>query len=66
MNRLAIAKTSLSVEEVERTLKAIEAESRRSPKHVTIDLDLMQYDDQHYHLKDWSRPYILQLIHDIT
>ena len=65
MNRLAIAKTSLSVEDLERALKAIEAESRRTPEHVTIDLDLMQYDGKHYHLKDWSRSYIQLLINDI-
>ena len=65
MNRLVIAKTSLSVEELERTLKAIETETLRTPEHITIDLDLMQYDGQRYHLKDWSREYIQLLIDDI-
>lgn len=65
MNRLAVAKTTLPVEELERALKAIEAETQRSPEHVTIDLDLMEYDGQRYHLKDWSRPYIQLLLPDI-
>ena len=65
MNRLAVAKTAMSVEELERALKAIEAETQRSREHVTIDLDLMQYDSQRYHLKDWSRPYIQLLLPDI-
>ena len=40
-------------------------ETQRSREHVTIDLDLMQYDSQRYHLKDWSRPYIQLLLPDI-
>ena len=65
MNRLAIAKTSISVGDLVHTLKAIEAETLRTPDRVTIDLDLMQYNNRLFHLKDWSRSYIQQLIGDI-
>ena len=65
VNRRITAQTAMSVEELERTLKAIETETLRTPEHITIDLDLMQYDGQRYHLKDWSREYIQLLIDDI-
>ena len=84
MNRLAFGTTTLSATDLQRALKAIEAESGRvlSPKagslsqgmlpavlpqtpHVTIDLDLMLYGDDRFHLSDWPRPYIQQLINDV-
>ena len=65
MNQLAAGHTDLEPSELENTLKAIEAEAGRSKQRVTIDLDLMQYALQRYHLKDWPRPYIQQLIPDL-
>ena len=65
LNRLVCGTTSLSKEDLERTLKQLEAETGRNQEHVTLDLDLMQYDTERYHEKDWSRPYIQQLIPDI-
>ncbi len=62
MNRLVSGTTALSPEQLVESLKEIEKESRRSSHHVTIDLDLMSYDGQRYHLRDWPRPYIQQLI----
>ena len=32
---------------------------------VAIDLDLLQYDDQKYHLRDWSRDYVKNLLNEI-
>lgn len=64
MNQLALGYTNLTPEVLEKVLKTIEAEAGRSKEHVTIDLDLMQYDQQRYHLKDWPRPYVQQLISD--
>ena len=46
-------------------LKQLEKEAQRTHDEVTIDLDLMQYDSEQYHPKDWPRPYIQQLIPDI-
>jgi 2-amino-4-hydroxy-6-hydroxymethyldihydropteridine diphosphokinase len=63
MNRLVAGDTLLSVSEIEQTLKQMEVEARRTHDHVTIDLDLMQYDSNRYHLRDWPRPYISKL-HD--
>ena len=62
MNRLLRARTTLSPTQLNTLLKQLEQETRRTKDHITIDLDLMQYDDQRYHLDDWQRPYIRNLI----
>ena len=62
MNRLLRGNTTLSVDQLNSLLKEIEQETRRSKQHVTIDLDLMQYDDERYHLADWQRPYVQRLL----
>ena len=66
MNQLITGKTELSIEELSLQLKEIEAEVHRTKELVTIDLDLMQYDNMRYHLSDWPRPYIQQLLNDIA
>ena len=43
----------------------MEAVTGRTKTEVTIDLDLMQYDEERYHEKDWQRPYVQNIIHDI-
>lgn len=65
MNRLVSGKTNLSAEILEYELKIIEAMTNRTKEQITIDLDLMQHDNQRYHIKDWPRPYIQQLLPDI-
>jgi 2-amino-4-hydroxy-6-hydroxymethyldihydropteridine diphosphokinase len=65
MNCLAIGVTFLNAERLQQELKAIESETGRTPGRVTIDLDLMLYDDLRYHERDGPRPYIQQLITDI-
>ena len=62
MNRLLHAQTTLSPTLLTALLKPIEQETQRTRQHVTIDLDMMQYDDQRYPLEDWQRPYIQNLI----
>ena len=62
MNRLASGYTALTAEEINEKMKQAEAETGRSKERVTIDLDLLQYDDKRYHLKDWSRPYVTELM----
>ena len=32
---------------------------------VTIDLDLLQYDGQRYHLRDWERNYVKNLLSEL-
>ena len=66
MNRLAVGNTPLTVSELEQQLKEIESQLGRTKQQVTIDLDLMLYDEKQYHLADWPRPYIQQLLPDIT
>lgn len=62
MNQLASGYTALSADALQQALKAVEQETGRTKPSVTIDLDLIQYDQQRYHLTDWTRPYILQLM----
>lgn len=62
MNRLATGVTELTAEEIINRLKEVEDETGRSKERVTIDLDLLQYDQNRYHLRDWSRPYVTELI----
>ncbi|MBP3776986.1 MAG: 2-amino-4-hydroxy-6-hydroxymethyldihydropteridine diphosphokinase [Paludibacteraceae bacterium] len=65
MNRLVTGMTDLSADDLQALLKETEAATRRTKARVTIDLDLMQYDDCRYHEKDWQRPYIQNIIQDI-
>lgn len=65
MNRLAAGYTTLSVDAISRKLKETERETGRTPKRVSLDLDLMLYDNERFHLRDWPRPYIQQLLPDI-
>ncbi len=65
MNRLVAGISDMTVEEIELKLKGFEQETGRSHDAVTIDLDLMLYDDVRYHLRDWPRPYIQLLLSDV-
>lgn len=65
MNRLAAGYTTLSVDEINQQLKTTEAEACRTKERVTLDLDLMLYDQERFHLRDWPRPYIQRLLPDI-
>ena len=66
MNRLAAGFTDLTADEIAAQLKEIEAAAHRSKQCITLDLDLMQYDHQRHHLRDWPRPYIQLLLPDIS
>ncbi|MDE5782881.1 MAG: 2-amino-4-hydroxy-6-hydroxymethyldihydropteridine diphosphokinase [Prevotella sp.] len=66
-NQLLFGSTSLTVNDLLSRLKAIETGMGRTKEAreqgiVCIDLDLMLYDDQRYHLRDWDRPYIQRLL----
>lgn len=65
MNRLIKGTTDLSADSLNALLKAAEQRCGRQGSRVSVDLDLMQYDQQRLHLRDWPRPYIQQLINDI-
>lgn len=67
LNQLARGTTTLSAEELQRELKQIEADMGRTAEMrqqgiVPIDLDLLLYDGQRYHERDWERPYVRQLL----
>ena len=66
INRLAAGYTELSVDDLQQLLKQTEAEAGRTKDTVTIDLDLLQYDDHRYHERDWQRPYVTSILNDIT
>lgn len=65
MNRLVAGDTSLSLDEINKKLKEIETEAHRTKECVTLDLDLMLYDQERFHLRDWPRPYFQRLFPDI-
>ena len=67
LNQLLRASTTLDVQQLQSMLKAIETQMGRSIEErqqgiVRIDIDLLQYDDERYHLRDWERPYIKKLL----
>ena len=67
LNQLVYAQTSLTVDALQAALKQLECEMGRTPDDrakgiVRIDLDLLQYDSNRYHLRDWNRPYVQQLL----
>ena len=67
LNQLVYATTSLNVDELQSALKDIELRLGRTAEDrqkgiVRIDLDLLLYNDQRYHLRDWDRPYIKALL----
>ena len=67
LNQLVYAFTALSVDELQAALKDLERSMGRTDDDrragvVRIDLDLMQCDDVRYHLRDWNRRYIQDLL----
>lgn len=67
LNQLVSAQTDLDNDELNCRLKDIEKaqgrnEDARRQGLVPIDLDVLQYDQQRFHLRDWQRPYIQQLL----
>ena len=69
LNQLVYATTSLTVDDLQSALKDIELRlgriaDDRQQGIVRIDLDLLQYDGQRYHLRDWDRPYIKALLRE--
>lgn len=68
LNQLCKATTAFSMNLLNEVLK--ETEKRLGRTHnedgiVTIDLDLLQYDEAQYHLRDWSRNYVKNLINEL-
>lgn len=65
LNQLATGVTDMEAADLNLRLKEIEQQLGR--KHdksgvVTIDIDLLQHDDTRYHLRDWERDYVKDLL----
>jgi 2-amino-4-hydroxy-6-hydroxymethyldihydropteridine diphosphokinase len=68
LNQLCKATTAFSMNLLSEVLKEIEKRLGRTHNEdgiVTIDLDLLQYDEAQYHLKDWSRSYVKDLMKEL-
>ena len=65
MNRLVRGTTTLSSAALQQLLKNIESETARTPQRVTLDLDILLFDQTIYHEKDWQRKYVTDIINDI-
>ena len=68
LNQLCEGITGYSMNLLNELLK--ETEKRLGRTHnedgiVVIDLDLLQYDDQQYHLRDWERNYVKNLLNEL-
>ena len=68
LNQLCKGTTTFGVNLFGELLKEIE--KRLGRKHeedgiVTIDIDLLQYDNQRYHLRDWERDYVKDLLSEL-
>ncbi len=66
-NILCEGYTPLTLQAFQKAIKVTEqAFGRVRPSTlVPIDIDLMSYDDQRFHLKDWERPYFKQLLQEL-
>lgn len=70
LNMLAIATTTQSIARVRLALKEIERKCGRTKGDakcniVKMDVDLLKYGEEKYHLDDWERQYVKQLLAQI-
>lgn len=70
LNVLALATTELDTEAIDRILKQIEREcgntpSLRQQNIVAADLDILLCGEQRMHLKDWTRPYVVEMYKEL-
>ena len=68
LNQLCKGTTTFGPELLSEVLKETEKRQRRTHNEdgiVTLDLDLLQYDDQRFHHRDWERSYVKDLINEL-
>ena len=70
LNQLAEGDTPLDEAELTERLKSTElqfgrTQAKRSLGIVTIDLDILLYDQEKRHIRDWDRPYVQLLIDEL-
>lgn len=71
LNQVVAATTTLDADSLSQQLKAIEARLGRTAEArrcgvVPIDLDLLSFDGCRFHLRDWQRPYVRDLLPQIA
>lgn len=71
VNCIYVAKTSLSYQETLDITKKIEQimgnqQTMRQEGTVIIDIDILRYNTQRYHEKDWTRTYIQKLWQEVN
>ncbi|MBR5061441.1 MAG: 2-amino-4-hydroxy-6-hydroxymethyldihydropteridine diphosphokinase [Prevotella sp.] len=71
LNCLAIGETSLSLPSLLSAIKRIERKcgdttSLRQENIVCMDIDILLFGDKRMHERDWQRPYIQQLMNELT
>lgn len=69
-NAVMAGKTFMARNEVVEQLKRIEqlagnTQDKRNIGVVEADIDLLMYDDEKLHEKDWQRPYIKELVEEL-
>lgn len=69
-NAVMAGKTFMARNEVVEQLKRIEqlagnTQDKRNMGVVEADIDLLMYDDERLHEKDWQRPYIKELVEEL-
>jgi len=68
LNQLCQGSTYLGIELLNEVLKELEKRLGRTHNEdgiVTVDLDILKYDDERYHHRDWERIYIKKLINEL-
>lgn len=68
LNQLCIGTTALGMNLLGEVLKETERRLGRTHNEdgiVAIDLDLLEYDGERYHLRDWSRDYVKNLLKEL-
>lgn len=68
LNQLCEGTTSLTPEEANSVLKAFEQQLGRTRNEegiVAIDLDLLLHGERRFHLRDWERNYIKDLLNEL-
>lgn len=66
-NKILVCETELSYEKLNKELKRIETECGRNNYAKTtgiipLDIDILLYDNDRYHINDWDKPYIKYLL----
>lgn len=71
LNCMAKANTSMSFSRLNAALKKIEhlcgdTSPNRKENVIKMDIDILQYGTEIRHEKDWSRPYIIELLNELN